>query len=81
MVLVRRIGHAAIYCPEARGNSAKEQQDGTLVKLYTIDFIELSRLGHGVLGFGFIRNLASMISQVWHRPPTFVLVHGILEHT
>jgi hypothetical protein len=45
MVLVRRIGHAAIYCPEARGNSAKEQQDGTLVKLYTIDFIEPSRVG------------------------------------
>jgi hypothetical protein len=81
MVLVPRIGHAATYSLEARVSSTKEQQDGTLVRLYTIDFIEPSRLGRGVLGFGFTRNLASMISQVWYRPPTFVLVHGILEHT
>lgn len=42
MVLVRRIGHAATYSLEARGNSVKEQQDGTLVRLYTIDFIAVS---------------------------------------
>jgi hypothetical protein len=40
MVLVPRIGHAATYSLEARVSSTKEQQDGTLVRLYTIDFIE-----------------------------------------